>query len=147
VAVCPLSYYDVILGKIWLAKFDPLIFHKTNKITFQFENKQVTIKADLERRNSLVSSSTFPAQSAEVTRPSPSSSTRIKPHYQQLLLFHKFMSFQTNFLTFFQTIYPQDYLHNSPMTSNRVKIGCISHKKGSLLPLNKGNRITQEATT
>jgi hypothetical protein len=57
-AVCPLSSYDVILGKKWLAKFDLLISHKTNKITFQFENKQVTIQADLERHKSLVSAST-----------------------------------------------------------------------------------------
>jgi hypothetical protein len=58
-AVCPLSSYDVILGKKWLAKFDPLISHKTNKIIFQFENEQVTIQADLERHKSLVSASTF----------------------------------------------------------------------------------------
>jgi Retroviral aspartyl protease len=58
-AVCPLSSYDVILGKKWLSKFDPLISHKTNKITFQIENKQVTIQADIERHKSLVSASTF----------------------------------------------------------------------------------------
>jgi Retroviral aspartyl protease len=92
-AVCPLSSYDVILGKKWLAKFDPLISHKTNQITFQFENKQVTIQADLERRKSLVSASKFPAQYAEVTRPSPPYSTRINTHYQQLRMFHRLMSF------------------------------------------------------
>jgi RNase H-like domain found in reverse transcriptase/Reverse transcriptase (RNA-dependent DNA polymerase)/Integrase zinc binding domain/Retroviral aspartyl protease/Chromo (CHRromatin Organisation MOdifier) domain len=58
-AVCPLSSYDVILGKQWLSKYDPMISHKTNEITFQFQNQNVTIQADLERHKSLVSASTF----------------------------------------------------------------------------------------
>jgi hypothetical protein len=58
-AVCPLSSYDVILGKQWLSKYDPLISHKTNKITFHFGNQPIIIQADLERHKSLVSASTF----------------------------------------------------------------------------------------
>ena len=58
-AVCPLSSYDVILGKQWLSKYDPLISHKTNKITFHFGTQPIIIQADLERHKSLVSASTF----------------------------------------------------------------------------------------
>ena len=58
-AVCPLSSYDVILGKQWLSKYDPLISHKSNKITFHFGNESIIIQADLERHKSLVSASTF----------------------------------------------------------------------------------------
>jgi hypothetical protein len=54
-----LSSYDVILGKQWLSKYDPIISHKTNEITFQFQNQNVTIQADLERHKALVSASTF----------------------------------------------------------------------------------------
>jgi hypothetical protein len=57
--VCPLSSYDVILGKQWLSKYDPVIFHKTNKITFHFGTQPIIIQADLERHKSLVSASTF----------------------------------------------------------------------------------------
>jgi Retroviral aspartyl protease len=63
--VCSLSSYDVILGKQWLSKYDPLISHKTNKITFHFRNQSITIQADLERHKSLVSASTFAHQSVE----------------------------------------------------------------------------------
>jgi hypothetical protein len=58
-AVCPLSSYDVILGKQWLSKYEPLISYKTNQITFHFEDNSVRIQADLERHKSLVSASTF----------------------------------------------------------------------------------------
>jgi hypothetical protein len=58
-AVCPLSSYDVILGKQWLSKYDPIISHKTNEITFQFQNQNVTIQANLERHKPLFSASTF----------------------------------------------------------------------------------------
>jgi hypothetical protein len=46
-AVFPPSSYDVILGKRWLSKYDPLISHKTNHITFHFEDKSIRIQADL----------------------------------------------------------------------------------------------------
>jgi hypothetical protein len=58
-ATCPLSSFDVILGKQWLSKYNPLIFHKTNQIAFHFEDKSIRIQADLERHKSLVSASTF----------------------------------------------------------------------------------------
>jgi hypothetical protein len=58
-AVCPLSSYDVILGKQWLSKYDPIISHKTNEITFQFQNQNFTIQADLKLHKSLVSANTF----------------------------------------------------------------------------------------
>jgi hypothetical protein len=58
-AVCPLSSYDVILGKQWLSKYDPLISRKTEQITFYFENKSIRIHAVLERHKSLVSESTL----------------------------------------------------------------------------------------
>jgi hypothetical protein len=58
-AVYPLSSYDIIMGEKWLAAYDPVIFHKTNEITFNFRNQETNIREDLERHKSLVSASTF----------------------------------------------------------------------------------------
>ena len=61
-AVCQLSSYDVILGKQWLARLDPLISHRTNQISFKYNNQDIVIDASLEKHKSLVSPSTFSKQ-------------------------------------------------------------------------------------
>jgi hypothetical protein len=140
VAVCPLSSYDVILGKIWLAKFDPLIFHKTNKITFQFENKQVTIQADLELHNSLVSSSTF---SRAIRRGYKTFALLLNPD-QTSLPTPTPVSQVHELLDELSDVFPDDLPTGlPPQRSHDFKIELQSDaspiKKGSLPPLNKGN--------
>jgi hypothetical protein len=126
-AVCPLSSYDVILGKQWLSKYDPMISHKTNEITFQFQNQNVTIHADLERHKSLVSASTF---SRVIRRGYKTFALLLKPRYHRRLRLLKSNLFWTNLLMFSQTTCPKVCHRVDPMTSklNYNPMHCPSKK-------------------
>ena len=53
--VSPLQSYDLILGKIWLSQYDPVISHRTNQIEFFFQGRVVEIDADIEKDPRLIS--------------------------------------------------------------------------------------------
>jgi len=46
IQVIKIQYYDAILGKPWLYHANPSINWRTNKLTFQYGHKNITIKAD-----------------------------------------------------------------------------------------------------
>ena len=58
-AVCPLHGYDAILGKNWLAEYNPYINHRTNEINFKKGKKKYFLKVDLEKSTLMVSRTTI----------------------------------------------------------------------------------------
>ena len=54
-AVCDLSAYDIILGKKWRDDKDAKINNKKNKISFKFNQKNISITASLKKPHGLIS--------------------------------------------------------------------------------------------
>lgn len=54
-SVLPLSKYDAIIGKQWLAHYEPNICMRTNKLSFTFMGSLVNLDATLERNETFIS--------------------------------------------------------------------------------------------
>lgn len=58
-SVMPLSKYDVIIGKQWLAHYKPSICMQSNQIEMQFGGKIINIDASVENQDLLISKRSF----------------------------------------------------------------------------------------
>ena len=49
-SVMPLHKYDVIIGKQWLAHYNPEISMRTNELSFLFLGNPLTVNADISKK-------------------------------------------------------------------------------------------------